>query len=128
MSNIIKKYLDLDKLSEFKTAVSNLIDSKISAIETFTGASSQEDGASGLVPAPEQGDQEKFLRGDGSWAIVSGAVTGVKGSSESSYRSGNVNIAKDNVGIFEGTTLEWTSKTTAQKALYQIVILSDDDD
>ena len=97
MSNIIKKYLDLDKLSEFKTAVSNLIDSKISAIETFTGASSQEDGASGLVPAPEQGDQEKFLRGDGSWAIVSGAVTGVKGSSESSYRSGNVNITKANI-------------------------------
>lgn len=128
MSNIIKKYLDLDKLSEFKTAVSNLIDSKISAIETFTGASSQEDGASGLVPAPEQGDQEKFLRGDGIWAALSGLVTGVKGSSESTYRGGNVNITKDNIGIFEGTTASWNAKTAAQKALYQIVIITDDDD
>ncbi|MBQ3774396.1 MAG: hypothetical protein II833_08430, partial [Pseudobutyrivibrio sp.] len=60
MSNIVKKYVDLARLSQFKTLMSNLIDTKISAIETFTGASSQADGASGLVPAPEQGDQEKF--------------------------------------------------------------------
>ena len=124
----MKKYLDFEKLAEFKTAISGLIDSKISAIETFTGASSSEDGASGLVPAPEQGDQEKFLRGDGVWAALSGAVTGVKGSSETTYRGGNVNISKENIGIFEGTTAEWAAKTSAQKALYQIVIISDDDD
>lgn len=128
MSNIVKKYVDLARLSQFKTLMSNLIDTKISAIETFTGASSQADGASGLVPAPEQGDQEKFLRGDGEWAALTGQVTGVKGSSESSYRGGNVEITKDNVGIFEGTTATWNAKTAAQKALYQIVILSDDDD
>ena len=37
----------------------------------FTGATSSADGASGLVKAPEAGDQEKFLRGDGNWATVS---------------------------------------------------------
>lgn len=35
---------------------------------TMTGATSSTAGASGLAPAPAAGDQEKFLRGDGSWA------------------------------------------------------------
>ena len=40
---------------------------------TFTGATSITGGASGLVPAPETGDENKFLRGDGSWATVAGS-------------------------------------------------------
>mgnify|MGYP007070250264 FL=1 len=35
------------------------------------GASAAAAGKSGLVPAPEAGDQDKFLRGDGSWAFIS---------------------------------------------------------
>lgn len=38
----------------------------------FTGATGLAGGASGLVPAPAAGDNEKFLRGDGSWVAVSG--------------------------------------------------------
>lgn len=34
------------------------------------GASVENDGAAGYVPAPKIGDQEKFLRGDGTWAFV----------------------------------------------------------
>ena len=37
----------------------------------FTGASATQAGDTGLVPAPSAGDQEKFLRGDGAWAMVS---------------------------------------------------------
>lgn len=37
----------------------------------FTGASATQAGDAGLVPAPSIGDQEKFLRGDGTWATVS---------------------------------------------------------
>lgn len=99
MSNIEKKYVDYAGLSAFQTLSANLMDAKISAMETFTGATSSSDGESGLVPAPEQGDQEKFLRGDGEWAAVSGAVTGVKGSSEQSYRSGYVEISKSDIGL-----------------------------
>lgn len=37
------------------------------AIEAMVGASATADGASGLVPAPKKGDQNKVLRGDGTW-------------------------------------------------------------
>lgn len=37
----------------------------------FTGASATQAGDTGLVPAPSMGDQEKFLRGDGTWATAS---------------------------------------------------------
>jgi hypothetical protein len=36
----------------------------------FTGASSDAAGGAGLVPAPAQGDQDKFLKADGTWAVV----------------------------------------------------------
>lgn len=40
------------------------------AIGEFVGASAEAQGQSGLVPAPGIGDQNKFLRGDGSWAEI----------------------------------------------------------
>lgn len=36
----------------------------------FVGATSTSAGSQGLVPAPAAGDQNKFLRGDGLWAVV----------------------------------------------------------
>ena len=44
----------------------------------------------------------KFLREDGTWQTVGsggGVVTGVKGNSESSYRTGDVNLTPANLGI-----------------------------
>lgn len=38
----------------------------------FTGATSMTAGAAGLVPAPTASDPDKFLKGDGTWATVSG--------------------------------------------------------
>lgn len=38
---------------------------------TMTGAGASTAGTSGLVPAPASGDNEKFLRGDGTWQTVS---------------------------------------------------------
>jgi hypothetical protein len=35
---------------------------------TFVGATSSIPGAGGLIPTPQAGDQEKFLKGDGTWA------------------------------------------------------------
>lgn len=43
--------------------------SKLDGIATMTGASAKAAGKGGLVPAPAKGEQEKFLRGDGSWAV-----------------------------------------------------------
>lgn len=37
----------------------------------FTGATSSAAGKTGLVPTPVSGDQDKFLKGNGTWAEVS---------------------------------------------------------
>lgn len=44
---------------------------------TMTGATSSTAGTSGLVPAPAAGDQDKYLKGDGTWATVQGGNSGV---------------------------------------------------
>lgn len=36
-------------------------------VDVMEGASDSSGGAKGLVPAPVQGDNNKFLRGDGTW-------------------------------------------------------------
>ena len=38
----------------------------------MTGATSSANGTSGLVPTPQAGEQDFFLRGDGTWAVASG--------------------------------------------------------
>ena len=38
--------------------------------EVMTGATAEAAGKAGLVPAPQIGDQNKFLRGDGHWVEV----------------------------------------------------------
>lgn len=46
----------------------------ISATDTtythFTGATASADGTAGLVPAPVAGDEDKYLKADGTWATV----------------------------------------------------------
>ena len=69
------------------------------AIAPMTGATVSSDGTSGVVPEPESGDQNKFLKGDASWAIpgvmtvngrspdASGNITVIEGGGSSSYGS-----------------------------------------
>ena len=40
------------------------------AIPTMTGASSSTNGSEGLVPAPSAGDQDKYLKADGTWGAI----------------------------------------------------------
>ena len=40
----------------------------------FTGATDNTDGSYGFVPAPENGDQGKYLRGDGTWTAFDQVV------------------------------------------------------
>ena len=42
----------------------------------FVGADGVNEGKAGLVPAPSAADNTKFLRGDGTWATVSGGGSG----------------------------------------------------
>lgn len=50
----------------------------ISATDTtythFTGATASTDGVAGLVPAPIAGDEDKVLKGDGTWATINTAA------------------------------------------------------
>lgn len=57
----------------------NAIKAMISVME---GATASADGTSGLVPKPEAGDQNKFLKGDGTWGMV---------------EAGDVSIAWENI-------------------------------
>lgn len=56
-------------------------------------------------------------------SIAAGAsVTGVKGEHESEYRSGNVNITKNNVGIYTGTADPSTMLSTLKEGDIYILI------
>ena len=46
----------------------------------FTGATSVIGGASGFVPAPQAGDNEKFLRGDGQWVTIDSGKNVIAGT------------------------------------------------
>lgn len=97
MSDITKKYVDYAGLQEYDSQIKSVISTD------FVGATSSSDGAAGRVPAPTSGDENKYLRGDGTWSTVGGSgggsVTGVKGDAESTYRDGNVNITAANIGL-----------------------------
>lgn len=51
-------------------ADSKAVGDAIKNIKIMAGASQDASGDSGLVPAPSAGDQERFLRGDGTWANI----------------------------------------------------------
>jgi len=50
----------------------SVVTSGVAEISTMTGAGASAAGSKGLVPAPASGDNEKFLRGDGTWQTVGG--------------------------------------------------------
>ena len=55
----------------------SVVSSGVASINTMTGAGASAAGSKGLVPAPASGDNEKFLRGDGTWQTVSGGSAAV---------------------------------------------------
>ena len=65
-----------------------------SATSAFVGATSSTDGVAGIVPKPLIADKDKFLKGDGTWAEVSG------GGSSITVQDGLLNVT--NVTINNG--------------------------
>lgn len=51
-------------------------------VDDMTGASASTDGAHGLVPTPLAGDEDKYLRGDGTWAAVQAGAGALSGLSD----------------------------------------------
>lgn len=71
-------------------------------LATFTGATASTAGTGGAVPTPHAGDENKFIRGDGSWASAA---------------------ADDN---FVGTLAQWNALSAAEKVKYKTADITDD--
>lgn len=77
----------------------------VGGVEVFTGATTEQDGTSGSVPAPAKEDKDKFLRADGVWALPSveggvGSLTdlGVTASAaELNYMTGVTSSVQDQI-------------------------------
>lgn len=94
-------YVDVDE--KFQTGL-NVADVDIDGDQHYikvpymTGATSQADGAGGLVPAPEAGDEDKFYKGDGTWGDVAGSAEDIDyDNTESGLVADNVQGAIDEV-------------------------------
>lgn len=74
----------------------------LNAVDTtytdFTGADPINPGSAGLVPAPAAGDQDKFLKGDGTWGNAGGSG-GIGASVIGGYNPSYVNITDPNNNI-----------------------------
>lgn len=75
-------------------------------VPNMTGAGASTAGSNGLVPAPASGDNEKFLRGDGTWQTAGGGndvglSVGSNGAIQSTYTDGTEqteDILRDDTG------------------------------
>lgn len=64
-----------------------------SKVDEMTGATADKDGTSGTVPAPKAGEENMFLRGDGTWAKVSGGSSiAPKATVDPAISSGNAKV------------------------------------
>lgn len=65
-----------------------------SKVNEMTGATADKDGTSGTVPAPTAGQENLFLRGDGTWAKASGGSSiAPKATVDPAISSGNSKVA-----------------------------------
>ena len=68
-------------------------------VEDFGGADAITAGSQGLVPAPAIGDQNKVLKGDGTWGTIPSAVESING------KTGVVTLTADDVEAIPDTKI-----------------------
>lgn len=61
------------------------------SVPTMTGASNTSNGTKGLVPAPASGDQDKYLKADGTWGAINVSNDGVR-SIASGSSNGTISV------------------------------------
>ena len=77
--------------SNVQISSQNVISATDTTYTHFTGATASTDGIQGLVPGPLAGDEDKYLKGDGTWGTVQAGPTVVQstGTSTTSVMSQN---------------------------------------
>lgn len=60
----------------------SVVSGGVATIDTMIGATTAAAGAKGLVPAPLAGDEDKYLKGDGTWAAVQAGAGALSGLSD----------------------------------------------
>lgn len=81
----------------------SVVSGGIANIPSMTGATTAVAGAKGLVPAPLAGDEDKYLKGDGTWAAVqtgAGALSGLSDVDLSSPTDGQALV-------YDGANSKW---------------------
>lgn len=107
---------------------------KFSNITPFQGASEQYQGSVGTVPAPQAGNQDKFLRGDGTWGepdVFDGATAlaaGKKGFVPAPQAGDNEKFLKGDgtwgdIPVMQGAN--WLPQTNGNKGLVPIPTFDD---
>ena len=88
-------------------------------LDVMTGATASADGEEGLVPAPAAGEEEYFLRGDGTWADVTDTkVTNTLAKTTRAYVTGTTSATTStgtqifDTGVYLGTTAGELNATT----------------
>lgn len=89
---------------------------------TFDGATASADGKQGLVPAPEAGDQDKFLKGDGTWGEV-GDVSGNAGTATKLSTARTISLTGDVSGSasFDGSANVSITATVADDSHNHVI-------
>lgn len=66
--------------------------------DEMVGATDTLDGGAGIVPAPVAGDNDKYLKGDGTWATVASVSSsdGIAGINDITSPGGNIDLIGDN--------------------------------
>ena len=84
----------------------------------FVGATSAIPGSKGLVPAPQAGDDTKFLSGDGTWQTVSAYSLPIASSSTlGGIKVGNNLIIDPSTGVLDATDTTYSDFTGATSSV-----------
>ena len=89
-------------------------DTQDTTYSDMKGATSSENGSSGLVPAPVAGEQNKFFRGDGTWAVPSDRKYCLVGSNVANT-AGWYKVASQTMSGYSDTNVTFMITSTYSK-------------
>ena len=103
----------------------------LASYSAFTGATGSVAGSAGLVPAPAATDNDKYLKGDGTWAAAGGSVsydnaTINENSSNELQTIGIKEVRTDTaIKIWHGTQEQWNNGGEVKDTYYNWEYMSD---